>query len=61
MIVIKVCSYSREFTEYLTSFSTDIFVQLLKLNILPVFTRVFTSLLTFANLKLRLVNVLTNT
>ena len=53
LIVIKMCSHSREVTEYLTSFSTDIFVRLLKLNLLSVFTpNISTSLFKFANLKL---------
>ena len=53
MIVIKVCSHSREVTEYLTSFSTDIFVQLLKVNLFSVLTpNIFTSLLKSANVKL---------
>ena len=51
MIVIKVCSHSREVIEYLTSFCTDIFVRPLKLNLLSVFTpNISTSLLKFANL-----------
>ena len=51
MIVIKVCSHSRDVTEYLTSFSTDIFVRLLILNLLSVLTpNISTSLLKFANL-----------
>ena len=50
MIVIKVCSHSRDLTEYLTSFSTDIFVRLLILNLLSVLTpNISTSLLKFAN------------
>ena len=53
MIVIKVCSHSTEVTEYLTSFSTDIFLRLLKLNFFSVFTpNIPTSFLKFATLKL---------
>ena len=53
LIVIKVCSHSREVTKYLTSFSTGIFERLLKLNLLSVFaTSISTSLLKSANLNL---------
>ena len=52
IMVIKVCSHSREVTQCLNSFSTDIFVQLLKLNLLLVFRpNISTSLLKSANLK----------
>ena len=53
MIVIKMCGHSKEVTEYLASFSTDIFVRLLKLSLFSVFTpNISTSLLKSGNVKL---------
>ena len=60
MIVIRVCSHFREVTEYLTSFSTDIVVRLLKKIILRMYTKYFHFFAHICKCNTVLINILAN-